>query len=297
MSIRRWISISAGLLFVAVGARGNDRHHSMNISGRHDGPATSCSDLHIQFDGRDAQMRSEERTLSKAEAPLLQVLSHENGGVQVTGWDKDNYSVTICKAASGSKDEAEKIFSQISVSTEGGMISTKGPSGDHDWTIYLLIRTPKASSIDLQVKNGPLEMYEVNGKLKVHAQNGPIELRDFSGDAEINAQNGPVDVEGSGGNIQLHAQNGPISISLKGKSWNGTGLSADAENGPVSLSVPQDYQSSFLVESRGYTPISCKASICGSAQKTWDDDHKRIEYGSAPAVIKLSTVNGPVSVD
>jgi len=32
-------------------------------------------------------------------------------------------------------------------------------------------------------------------------------------------------------------------------------------------------------------------------RKTWDDDHKRIEYGSGPAVIRLTTVNGPVTVD
>lgn len=40
----------------------------------------------------------------------------------------------------------------------------------------------------------------------------------------------------------------------------------------------------------------CQASICDNARKTWDDEHWRIEYGAAPAVIRLSTVNGPVSV-
>ncbi len=42
--------------------------------------------------------------------------------------------------------------------------------------------------------------------------------------------------------------------------------------------------------------MSCQASICDNARKTWDDEHRRIEYGAAPAVIHLSTVNGPVSV-
>jgi hypothetical protein len=42
--------------------------------------------------------------------------------------------------------------------------------------------------------------------------------------------------------------------------------------------------------------MSCQASICDKARKTWDDEHRRIEYGPAPAVIHLSTVNGPVSV-
>jgi hypothetical protein len=60
--------------------------------------------------------------------------------------------------------------------------------------------------------------------------------------------------------------------------------------------VPKGYLSSFVVESRNYAPVSCQASICDNARKTWDDENRRIEYGSAPAMIRLSTVNGPVSV-
>ncbi len=37
-------------------------------------------------------------------------------------------------------------------------------------------------------------------------------------------------------------------------------------------------------------------SICDNARKTWDDEHRRIENGSAPAMVPLSNVNGPVSV-
>jgi len=51
-----------------------------------------------------------------------------------------------------------------------------------------------------------------------------------------------------------------------------------------------------MVEATNHAPVSCKASICGSARKTWDDEHRRIEYGSTPAMIRLSTVNGPVTV-
>ena len=32
------------------------------------------------------------------------------------------------------------------------------------------------------------------------------------------------------------------------------------------------------------------------ARRTWDDDHKRIELGEGPALVRLSTENGPVSV-
>src|SRR2546427_174869 len=283
-------------LIVLTSAKAASRRHSVNISGGHKHPITDCSELRIQFDERDAVVRSEERTLTKSEAAVLQIHPHSNGGVQVVGWEKETYSVTACKAAAGSGDAAEKILSQITMSIENGRISTSGPGGEEGWTVYLLIRTPKSASIDMETMNGPISLYDVDGKITARAHHGPISLKNFSGDAEITAVNGPISLEGSSGSVRIHTENGPISVALEGKTWSGTGLSADAKNGPLTLMVPSDYQSSFVVESTNYAPVSCQASICDNARKTWDDNHRRIEYGNAPAMIRLSTVNGPVSV-
>jgi hypothetical protein len=273
-----------------------DHRHSMSISGGHHEPVTNCSDLRVRFDDQDAVMESEERTITKVDAPTLRVRPHKNGGVQVQGWDKDTYSVTSCKFASNEDGGAQRILAQMTLSVRNGEVSANGPSDEGDWTIYLLIRAPKASVIDLDTANGPLSLYSVDGKLTAHATNGPITLRDFSGDADVRAANGPITISGSSGNVRIHTENGPISINLKGKNWSGTGLTADAQNGPLTLSVPSDYQSSFSVESRNYSPMSCHASICDNARKTWDDNNRRIEFGGSPALIRLSTVNGPVSI-
>ncbi len=285
---------------IAIGfssAQAESHHHSVNIHDGHRHPITDCSDLHIEFDDRDAVVRSETRTLSKAEAPVLKVHPHANGGTQVVGWDQNNYSVTACKAVAPG-DDAERMLSQITMSMENGTVSTRGPSGEgDDWTVYLLIRAPKSAAIELETTNGPISLYDVDGKLTAHAHNGPISLHNFSGDAEVTAQNGPISMEGSSGNVRIRTENGPINVDLKGTSWSGSGLSADAQNGPVTLRVPSGFQTSFVVESTNHAPMSCHASICGSARKTWDDEHRRIEYGSSPAVVHLSTVNGPVAVE
>lgn len=282
---------------VATGRTASGHHHSVNIHSGHRRPVNDCSDLHIQFDDRDAVVRSETRTLTKTEAPVLKVHPHANGGTQVMGWDNQNYSVTACKAAAPG-DSAERVLSQITMSIENGTVSTHGPSGEEDdWTIYLLIRTPKSAAIDLDTMNGPISLYDVDGKLTAHAHNGPISLHNFSGDADVSALNGPISMEGSRGNIRIKTQNGPITVNLKETSWNGDGLSADAQNGPVTLRVPSGFQSGFVVESTNHAPMSCRASICENARKTWDDEHRRIEYGTTPAVVHLSTVNGPVSVE
>lgn len=284
------------LALVLTSTKAASHRHSVSISDGHRQPIADCSDLHIRFDDRDAVVRSEERTLTKSEAPVLQVHPYSNGGVQIVGWDKETYSVTACKAAAGSGDAPERILSQITLSIEKGKVSTKGPADDDEWTVYLLIRAPKSASLDLDTMNGPISLYSVDGKLTARAHNGPISLKNFTGEADITAVNGPISLEGSGGSVRVHTENGPISVALTGKTWTGTGLSADAQNGPLTLMVSAGYQSGFVVESKNYAPMSCQASICNNARKTWDDDHRRIEYGSTPAMIRLSTVNGPVSV-
>src|SRR3981189_2479127 len=97
-------------LVVLTGAKAASHRHSVNISGGHKHPISDCSDLRIQFDERDAVVRSEERTLTKSEAAVLQVHPHENGGVQVVGWDKETYSVTACKEAAGAGEAAGRVL-------------------------------------------------------------------------------------------------------------------------------------------------------------------------------------------
>jgi DUF4097 and DUF4098 domain-containing protein YvlB len=296
LSISMTALLVTGALSVQAAAVPKTSHHrSMSVSGDEDGPVADCGGLHIRFDNRAAAVRSEERTMGKPQGPL-HVESEVNGGVQVQGWDKDSYSVTICKAVDASRNDPEQIFSQIHLSAENDRVSVSGPSDHDNWTVFLLVRAPRSAHLDLHAKNGPLSIYDLDAQLTARAVNGPISLRGFSGEAEISAVNGPIDLTGNSGKLRLHTENGPISVALKGDSWKGSGLEADAQNGPLTLRVPRNYQSGVLVESNGNSPMSCRASVCDEARKTWDEDHRRIEFGKAPAVIHLSTVNGPVEV-
>jgi DUF4097 and DUF4098 domain-containing protein YvlB len=279
---------------ITAGPTSSD-HHSMSMSGGEHGPVLDCAGLHIRLNDRPAEMRSEERTIARPDGPL-RVESEVNGGVQVQGWDKDTYSVTVCKAADASMNNVEQILSQIRLSVENGRVSVSGPSDHDNWTVFLLVRAPKSANLELHANNGPLSIYDLEGKLFASATNGPISLWGFSGDADISAENGPIDLAGNSGKLRLHTENGPISVSLSGDAWTGSGLEANAQNGPLTLRVPKNYQSSLLVESDGHSPMSCQASFCSDAHKTWDEDRRRIEFGNAPAVIHLSTVNGPISV-
>ena len=263
-------------------------------SSHRDEPAADCSDLHVRLhDEKPTTMEFEERTLTKAEAPVLRVHEMPNGGAQVQGWDKNTYSVTACKFAVG--PDTRQLLSQIRLSVQGGDVSVSGPGDHEDWTVHLLIRTPRGADVEVTAHNGPMSFYSVDGKITAHTTNGPISLKDCSGEGDVTAQNGPISFSGTSGKLRLHTQNGPITVAL-GSGWSGSELVADAVNGPLTLRVPSGFQSSFLVESNGHSPISCQASICADARKTWDDEHRRIEYGSGSPVIRLSTENGPISV-
>ncbi|HEX4380179.1 MAG TPA: hypothetical protein VH022_09110 [Candidatus Acidoferrum sp.] len=253
--------------------------------------------MHILFDGEPPIIESEERTVSKAEASVLRIDNLANAGVQARGWDKDTYSVTACKFADRNRTDAKDLLSQIKMSVDGGHISVSGPKhGDH-WGLQLLVRTPRGANLEIESQNGPVSLSEVDGKIHVRGVNGPVSMSSCTGDADISAENGPISISGKSGNLKLHTQNGPISVALQGGDWSNGGLVADAVNGPISLSVPSELKTSFVLESRGHSPISCHASVCGAARKTFDDDdNRRIEFGSGTPVIRLTTVNGPLTV-
>jgi len=270
--------------------------HSVEVSTAQDEwPAANCNDLHIEFDGRDAVMQSEEKTITRAEASTLRVQAESNGGVQVQGWEQNNYSVTLCKAARPGGD-AENVLSQIKLTFANGELGISGPSSRHQWSAHLLIKAPRGAAMDLNVNNGPMGLFEVEGNLKVHTVNGPITVERCKGVLNLTAENGPISLEENSGKLDVRTQNGPITISLEGKNWNGEGLEAHATNGPVTLRVPSGYQSGVVLESDGHGPFSCAASVCNEGRKTWDENSKRVEFGSGPAVVRVSTVNGPVSV-
>ena len=264
----------------------------------HNDTATTCEDMHVQFDSEPPIMDSEERTLSKAEASTLHIDNLVNAGVQARGWDKDTYSVTACKFADRRDRDAKELLSQIKMSISGGHVSVSGPERTHEhWAVQLLVRTPRGANLEIKAQNGPVSFSEVDGKIYVRAENGPVSMSNCTGEADITSQNGPISISGKSGKLKLHTENGPISVALQSPNWTDGGLVADAVNGPVSLSVPTELNTSFLLESTGHSPISCNASVCKSARKTFDDnDNRRIEYGSGAPVIRLSTVNGPVTV-
>jgi DUF4097 and DUF4098 domain-containing protein YvlB len=302
MTSRRTLTLCAIVVWTAVAVTAAPRalslRHPIPVPSRAttDYPVQNCSDLHVRFDHRDTVTDSEEQTITKSQAGTLRVYAESNGGIYVQGWDKDAYSVTLCKTAEAGSD-ARSILSQIHLSFSNGELRVSGPNANEPWSAHLIINAPKASALDLQINNGPMTLYHVDGNLKVSAENGPVTVTGCTGQLDLSSHNGPVTLKENGGQQSVHSENGPLTVSLSGQSWDGSGLEAHSTNGPVTLRVPEGFKSGVILESDGYGPFRCTASVCSEGRKTWDEDHKRVEFGSGPTVVRVSTVNGPVSVD
>jgi hypothetical protein len=258
----------------------------------------------MSFDDR-AMTRSEQSlTFSLGEAPALTVGKDEesensgfhNGGIEVMGWDREQYAVTVCKAAAGpTQSEAQQLLSQIQIQRNGGNLTITGPerSGDQQWNVMLLVSAPRAAKLDLSTHNGPLAVRNMTGGGELRAHNGPIQLKDSSGDFIVETHNGPIAFSGHSGNVKLNAKNGPITVDVADEEFTGE-LSGEAKNGPIQLMLPAKFSSGVEVENHN-APISCSADLCQGPGNIWMNGH-HIKIGASDSIIHLTTEHGPVTV-
>ena len=283
----------ASLLAFSASSQASNHGISVNVDG--DEPITSCDQLHMSSWSDREIARSEDRLTLPQTSSTVRIESARNGGIYVYGSDQQNFSVLNCKAAASDESAtAERKLQEVKMSFDGGQLSVRGPD-DGDWTSYLIIHAPRTSSLALSGVNGPISVYDLSGKVEVHNTNGPFAIKNSSGEISAQITNGPISYSGNGGDVHLRAENGPVSVRLAGTSWNGKGLEAESTNGPLSLKLPNNYTSGVLVQTRGYSPFHC--SGCEGARKDFDDHNKSVQFGSGEPIIRMSTVNGPVSIN
>lgn len=302
--LRKTVSSIVAALALAAVARAHGS--SINITMDSDRTVRTCDDIRIEFDHRPAR-RAEDAFKLPAAAPLRARLP-VNSGIRVWGSDRSDFAVTVCKAAPRAED-----LEAIRVAPGESGLAFHGPGGE-DWVTYLLVEAPRNAELDLEARNGsigvdgtagkitarttngPIALSNCAGAIDASAQNGPISIEDCTGTGEARAVNGPVHISGDSGTYRLSTQNGPISVSLAGDHWTGK-LDARAVNGPLSLKIADGYRSGVVVETSGHGPVSCPDSACRGSRRTFDDEGRRIEFGDSEPVVRLSTRNGPVSIE
>ena len=291
--MRRALLLMVALVLVAANLVAGRHGDGVNMSISDGGDFDDCGDLSVRFDGQRVPVVSEEIPFHGSQLVLR---TEKHGGIRVVGTRGNSYGVTVCKAAAPGTD-----IGAIRAAFAGNELTATGPEDDR-WVAYFIIRAPRDASLDLEANNGPISIANFHGTVKAQATNGPVSVKDSSGTINAETTNGPVSIDGGSGNIRLEATNGPVSVDLTDSFWNGS-LEASTKNGPLSLDLPRGFRSGVLVESLGHGPISCRAEGCPEARERYrtyddgqDDRPRRIELGSGPQVVRLSTTNGPVTV-
>jgi len=285
---------SSLLIFNPVGAQ-EKRHRGTTISTDGEKMITDCGQIRMEIGDGETVRSQLVQTVPRSAASTLQVRSSKNGGIHVQGWNGSDYSITACIAAGGNTaNDAKAILDQIKLSVVDGKVTVEGPN-PQDWVAFLIIQAPNGSSLELESGNGPVGVANFSGNIQARNVNGPITFRDVNGQVKADVQNGPITVSGSGGDFRLTAQNGPLTIALDGVQWQGGELEGSTQNGPLTLRLPESYMSPVRVDASKHSPIQCKAVQCKQAVRTWDRPSV-IEFGGSTPVIRLSTVNGPVTI-
>jgi hypothetical protein len=284
-------------LFVLGAAAQNQlsrNRHDLNISTK---GGDSCAELQATSSGELAQS-VEKFSLSRGEAPTLELNGGDRGVVNVRGWKQSGYSVEVCKLATAAdRGTADSLLRGISLSHSAGRFSYTGPSNDNgNWQVHFIIHAPDSASLDLETKNAPVSIADVNGNIKVRAANGPVAIKGSSGNIDIQSINGPIAFDGEGGEVHLKAQNGPIAVKVQKEIWSGSTLEARTVNGPMSLSLPSTFQTSVRAESTGGSPISCRHEACDHAYTNSNGDQRVIQMNGSSETIRISTENGPLSI-
>jgi hypothetical protein len=284
----------AALIFEPISA-GQHRHKGTSISISGDKDLTDCVQIRMEI-GEAEQARSElSQTAARSAAETLRVATPLNGGVHVMGWNSDQYSINACLVAAGETvADAKAVLDQLKLSVRDGRVLLEG-AGPQDWTAYLIIRAPNGVTLDLSSKNGPISVRDFSGSVQAHNVNGPVTFKDVNGHVQADAQNGPISVTGSSGDFRLSAQNGPLTVELDGNSWSGGEIEGHTQNGPLTVMLPEGYQSPIRIDASKHSPVECRAVQCQQAARTWDHPNV-IEFGGGSPVIRLSTVNGPVTI-
>ncbi len=267
----------------------------LHFDGRRD--AETCSDLNARAEGELAKA-TEKFTLSKRQAPALEVRAGSHSSMHIRGWNRSDYEVEVCKfAAAGSRSEAERLLRSIDVRRDGARVSASGPDDDRDWHAVFLVHAPQDAVLNLESGNAPVAATRVNGKLTVHGTNGPVSLDECSGTIDVETTNGPISFTGGSGDVHLRAVNGPISLKLTDETWHGPVLEARTNNGPVNATVPRGFHSDLRLESTGHAPIFCQPDVCRNARAEGKRFFPRVVQSGSGDVVRLSTHNGPLSVN
>ena len=292
--MRKLVLLGFFLTFCIWTANAEERNRTVTMND--DSASDDCREhLRVNNDDYRASVRDEE-TKNLPNQPLTITAEH-NGGIQVTTWDKPEFSLKLCKqVAADDENEGRKLLAETRLEINGSKISVHAPEeNNHSLGTVLLVKAPRNAELNLNVHNGGVSLTSFTGTAEAHAENGGISFRRSSGKLTAEAENGGISIKDCGGDVSAKVENGGLSIALPER-WEGKGLEAHARNGGLVVSVPKTFSGGLEVVASEHTSIICKGGACDAGERTWDSGHKLFRMGGANPQVRATTENGGIVI-
>jgi len=284
-------------LCIALARAGEHRTWSgSTVTTNDDSTSDDCGE-HLRVSNNDYRANVRDEEIKTIPNQPLTITAEQNGGIQVTTWDKPEVSLKLCKQiAIDDESEGRKLLAETRLEINGSKISVHAPEENHhSLGTLLLVKAPKNANLNLSVHNGGVSLSNFTGTAEAHAENGGISFRRSTGKLTAEAENGGISIKDCGGDVSAKVENGGLSIALA-EHWEGKGLEAQARNGGLVVSVPKTFNGGLEVVASEHTSIICKDNICDAGERTWDSGHKLFRMGGANPQVRATTENGGIII-
>ena len=204
----------------------------------------------------------------------------ENGGIQVTGEDRNDVALEArVQAWAPSDADAKDLLNQVVIETANGEVRDHAPKRSHfsreGYAVNYRLRVPRHLAADLHTVNGGVDLSQIEGAIRFATTNGGVSLSRVEGD------------------VQGHTTNGGLDIALAGDTWHGEGLRAETMNGGVDMRIPSGYSAHLETgTSNGPMSIGFPVTVQGRVTR-----HLEADLGSGGPTVRAETTNGPLVIE
>jgi hypothetical protein len=253
--------------------------------------------------------RTEQRTEKLAQGSKLWV-KNRNGGIRVTGWDRDEVVLTA------QVRDSEKRRVELVLQRKGSDLDIEAAFQQPSWSfgIYISPRcemtlqvprkllgffrttngTVTVENLDgyarCETTNGNILVNHVRGEVQVETTNGTIEARSLAARIKGNTTNGRIILEDIEGGIRLETTNGTIRAhNLDG--W-GEGIHLESTNGSIEVDLGK--ATGDLVAENSNGSMDIKVAGAQMIELTKHSAHLKVPGRTQP--IRLETTNGSIRV-
>ncbi len=253
--------------------------------------------------------RTEQRTEKLAQGAKLWV-KNRNGGIRVTGWDKEEVALTA------QIRDSEKRRVELVIQRKGSDLDIEAVFQQPSWSfgVYISPRcemtlqvprkllghfrttngTVAAENLEgfarCEATNGSILVSHIRGEVQVDTTNGAIEARSLAARIKGSTTNGRIVIEDVEGGVHLETTNGGIRAHrLDG--W-GEGIHLESTNGGIEVELGKATGDLVAENNNG----SLEIRIPGAQVIEQTKHSARIKVPGRSQPIRLETTNGSIRV-